>query len=265
MTRRERLESKVEKRQEWAGKAHARSDARFNAADAISSRIPFGQPILVGHHSERRARRDADKIWTNMGKGMEEHKLAEHHESKGQGLASQLERTIFDDDPDAIERLEARIADREKSATYNNALNAAWRKGFKKGGAEGAIAALMATGASQALAETLAKTALQFSWLTRKGPCDATGERAAIRTDKERIIRIKAKQARAELAQATPTGVLIENLASGNMTPEYVRVTFPEKPSREILTSLRQAGFRWTNGSWVGLRLSLPTELGAPS
>lgn len=24
--------------------------------DALSSAIPFGQPILVGHHSERRAR-----------------------------------------------------------------------------------------------------------------------------------------------------------------------------------------------------------------
>ena len=56
MTRRERLERKVEKREEWADKARVRSEASFAAASAISDRIPLGQPILVGHHSERRAR-----------------------------------------------------------------------------------------------------------------------------------------------------------------------------------------------------------------
>ena len=33
---------------------------------------------------------------------LREHKLAEHHDSKRRGLAIQLDRTIFDDDPDAI-------------------------------------------------------------------------------------------------------------------------------------------------------------------
>ena len=35
---------------------------------AIADNIPFGQPILVGHHSERRARRDAERIQDGMRK-----------------------------------------------------------------------------------------------------------------------------------------------------------------------------------------------------
>jgi hypothetical protein len=34
--------------------------------DAIADGIPLGQPILVGHHSERRARKDAERIENGM-------------------------------------------------------------------------------------------------------------------------------------------------------------------------------------------------------
>lgn len=44
----------------------ATSEARHGAARQIADGIPFGQPILVGHHSERRARRDAERIHNNM-------------------------------------------------------------------------------------------------------------------------------------------------------------------------------------------------------
>ena len=68
MTRRERLERKLEKRQEWAEKAEARSTARYKAARAAVENIPFGQPILVGHHSERRHRAAIARSDANMSK-----------------------------------------------------------------------------------------------------------------------------------------------------------------------------------------------------
>lgn len=40
-------------------------DAR-KKVDAIVEHIPFGQPILIGHHSEKRARRDAERIGDGM-------------------------------------------------------------------------------------------------------------------------------------------------------------------------------------------------------
>ena len=53
--RSERFETYEAKRAEDARRAEA-------AVSAIADNIPLGQPILVGHHSERRARRDAEKI-----------------------------------------------------------------------------------------------------------------------------------------------------------------------------------------------------------
>ena len=254
MTRRERLERKMAQRQEWADKAAARSDASFGAAREIGDKIPFGQPILVGHHSEKRARRDADRIHANMERSVEEAKLARHHEAKAKGLASALDRTIFDDDPDAIERLRERIDEREAEAKQANAINAAWRRGYKQDGEEGAIAAMVATGVPEPRARQWAKVALQYTWTTRKGPCDATRSRAAIRTDKARIAAIEAARARATEAEQAPGGALITG-------DDYVRVTFPEKPEREVLNALRAAGFRWRGGSWCGARAALPASI----
>lgn len=57
--RAEALDAKSERQE-------AVSEARHAAARQIADGIPFGQPILVGHHSERRARRDAERIHSHM-------------------------------------------------------------------------------------------------------------------------------------------------------------------------------------------------------
>lgn len=61
--RADRFETYAEHRGEDAARAHA-------AVAAIADGIPFGQPILVGHHSERHARRDAKRIETGMRKAV---------------------------------------------------------------------------------------------------------------------------------------------------------------------------------------------------
>lgn len=69
----------AEVRQDWAERSSLRaevlaerserlavqSDAAEAAARAISARIPLGQPVLVGHHSQRRHERDLDCIGKN--------------------------------------------------------------------------------------------------------------------------------------------------------------------------------------------------------
>ncbi|MBT2453279.1 ParB/RepB/Spo0J family partition protein [Streptomyces sp. ISL-86] len=70
--REERAEDRADRFGDRAGRAVASADARRATADQISKRFEFGQPILVGHHSEGRARRDAARIDTNMRKSFEE-------------------------------------------------------------------------------------------------------------------------------------------------------------------------------------------------
>jgi hypothetical protein len=57
--RAERFEDYRERRTDDAHRAH-------QAVTAIADNIPLGQPILVGHHSERHARRDAERIENGM-------------------------------------------------------------------------------------------------------------------------------------------------------------------------------------------------------
>lgn len=249
MARRERLERKVERRQAWAESADARAEARFATAHDIVSHIPLGQPILVGHHSERRHRRDLDRMASNMDKGLEASKLAEHHRARAQGLATQLERTIFADDADAITQLEAKIAGLERLVTQWKAINAAYKKA--KGG-EGWGDAL---GLSRETQQRMASEVGRYSWI--KAPIEAyqfSNARNRIRQARERIAQIRARNERATQAEQAG-GVAIETHG------DYVRVTFAEKPAREILDALRAAGFRWGGGSWVGRADQMPETI----
>jgi len=245
MIRRERLERKLEKRREWAGKAEARSDARFNAAHNLADAIPLGQPILCGHHSERHARRDAERIANNMTKGCEESRLAEHHEACATGIERALERSVFSDDADAVEKLEVRIAENEAKRDKMKLVN----KLFKKGDAEG----LAALGLN--LESLKARLAGQFSWDQQPfAKFELTNLGARIRADRERIEEVKARSARATKAEEAG-GVVVEG------TGDYCRVTFAEKPEREVLDALKAAGFVWGGGSWTGLREKLPAAV----
>lgn len=78
----ERARAKAERYEEWADKAHQRSEEAFERSERAVAGIPMGQPILVGHHSERAHRAAIDKSWAAMGKSVEEMHKAEAHESK---------------------------------------------------------------------------------------------------------------------------------------------------------------------------------------
>lgn len=45
-----------------ADRLHATADDQWQQADAIAGRIPLGQPVLLGHHSQRRHERDLERI-----------------------------------------------------------------------------------------------------------------------------------------------------------------------------------------------------------
>jgi hypothetical protein len=58
----ERAEERADRFEEYAESRRADSAEAFDAGRRLADSIPFGQPILVGHHSEGRARRDAERI-----------------------------------------------------------------------------------------------------------------------------------------------------------------------------------------------------------
>ncbi len=80
----ERAERRADWHAEHAGKAAAASDAAYGAARQIGDMIPLGQPILVGHHSERRHRRDIERIDNAMRRSVDESKRSEYHADRAE-------------------------------------------------------------------------------------------------------------------------------------------------------------------------------------
>jgi DNA repair exonuclease SbcCD ATPase subunit len=128
MTRREKLEARVERRRQWAESRERSGEAARERVHQIADQIPFGQPILVGHHSEAGARADQRRIENGMRSAVDNWRMAEHHEEKAQGIERQLRTSIFSDDADAVEQLEAKIAKLEAKRDSAKLANAAYRK-----------------------------------------------------------------------------------------------------------------------------------------
>lgn len=80
--RAERMEAHAENAQERAAQAFDRADLREE-----KSGIPLGQPILVGHHSERRHRRAIERADNAMRKGIEESDKAKYFERRAESAA----------------------------------------------------------------------------------------------------------------------------------------------------------------------------------
>lgn len=119
----------MERRLDWAegrDRKAAAADKRFHS---IADGIPLGQPILVGHHSERHARRDVARIDSALHQAHESAKMADHHRAKAAGIERQLETSIFSDDPDAIERLQEKLQALEAQRARMKEVNKEVRKG----------------------------------------------------------------------------------------------------------------------------------------
>jgi protein-L-isoaspartate O-methyltransferase len=112
----ERAEVKADRLEDLSARRAQDGDRAQDAVHVIADGIPFGQPILVGHHSERHARKDAEKIEKGMRRAVEMWKAAEYWLSRAKGairLAKYKER------PDVrarrIKGLEASKRKEEKS------------------------------------------------------------------------------------------------------------------------------------------------------
>jgi len=84
--RMEKAERKAERREAWAESAEKKSAQYNEESRRMMSVIPMGQPILIGHHSEKRDRRYRERAWNKMGKAVEESDKAQYHREKAQNL-----------------------------------------------------------------------------------------------------------------------------------------------------------------------------------
>ena len=231
-----RQEARVARLERAAARARAEGTARVQRAEKMADIIPFGQPILIGHHSEQRDRNYRDKIHNNFGKGFE--LLAEAKELEARAANAAKNTAIFSDDPDAAEKIEAKIARLEQRQVMMRQANKLVRKQdraglLEMGYTEGAITRLF-----------------DPDFCGRIGYADyqLTNNGANIRRLRERIKAIESEAARPEAAPVEIGGVRIEE----NKDANRLQIFFPGKPSAEVRADLKARGFRWapTEGAW---------------
>ena len=256
MTRRERLERRQERRLEWAEARDRKSAAGFDRAHRIADGIPMGQPILIGHHSERHARADSARIHNGMAAGVESMKMAEHHRARADGLAQQLERSIYSDDPDAVEALEAKAADLARERDRRKQINATWRR--LKGDHAARLVELVRLGmlTEKEATEHACTFALCPYEKQPFPPYSLTNLGATIRKARERVEEIKRQQQEQQRCEDAGGVVVTRGLDGG-----YCTVRFAEKPARGVLDALRAAGFWWSRGAWAGKESALPADV----
>jgi hypothetical protein len=91
----DRATVRAERFDDYSDKRTSDGDRAHQGVAAITNGIPFGQPILIGHHSEKRARKDADRIQSGMERAVKMWDTAAYWTSRAAGAlayAKYLER-----------------------------------------------------------------------------------------------------------------------------------------------------------------------------
>jgi len=88
----ERAEIKADRLEGYAENRTRDADAFYKAAQDLSRRFEGGQPILVGHHSEGKARRDQAKMHSAMDKSSKALKTANYWRYRTDGVIAHANR-----------------------------------------------------------------------------------------------------------------------------------------------------------------------------
>lgn len=245
----ERRASRIARLQERAAAKKEEAAAAFRRADQIANVIPMGQPILVGHHSEKRHRKDLARIDNGMRRGIEATKEATELERRASAAATN--EAISSDDPDALNKLRVKLAKLESERARYKDINAILRTVKLRARKDGvaweplAISALV----DLKLSEGLARDLVTPDFAGRVGIPDyqITNTGAEVRRLEKRIAELESRAARSASAAPERYGdIRVEE------SENRVRVYFPGKPSEAIRSRLKSAGFRWSpsEGAW---------------
>lgn len=80
----EHAKAKAERYQRWAEGAEQKSNQLWEASNEGRDFLVLGEPIKIGHHSEKRHRALIERNHNRMHNAVEQSKKAEHHESKAE-------------------------------------------------------------------------------------------------------------------------------------------------------------------------------------
>lgn len=241
----QRQAARKERLEELADKARRESAAAHDHARRMASVIPFGQPILVGHHSEGRDRRYRARIGKAFDKSAELSRKASYYDQRAESVGK---GGISSDDPAAIDKLRAELAKLETLQDTMKRANVCVRKQDRAG--------LAAMGFSEARIAQL----FTPDFCGRLGFPDyaLTNNSANMRRIRQRIEALQARPTESTERQIPLVGESPTSAGNGvtvreDTTENRVMLIFPGKPAEAVRAILKASGFKWspTRGAWV--------------
>jgi hypothetical protein len=218
--------------------AYLRVEAARKACQShdIGRVIPFGQPILVGHHSERGHRNRIEKMHNASRKASELLKAADTAERSA--IAAENSTAVSSDDPEALAKLTQKLQlmeqEREELKTINKLVKKSDRDGLK------------ALGLSDRRIHELF-TPSQCGGGIGIPAYVITNLGANIRRVKDRIAQLQ--KAPGQALEIEGQGFKVFEDAAENR----VCFSFDGKPDPAIRDELKSRGFKWSpnRGLWV--------------
>ena len=231
--RRQRLQARAERLREQAAASIKRGDDMFAA-------IPFGQPILVGHYSERGDRNYRSRAGNAISRGIQPEKEAKEAEARAASVGS---GGISSDDPEAIQKLQQQLDAARQQQTLFKQINVLVRKNDFEG--------------LKRLAEERHHTK---EWAERLMLPDSMGRRgipsfmltnnnANIRRIEKRINELEARDNALAFDPVTGNGWRCEQLREDNRMAFYIHAI----PAPEMRQLMKRNAFKWlpSRGAWV--------------
>jgi phospholipid N-methyltransferase len=123
----ERAGARAERFEEYSDRRAEEADRAREQVEGITSGIPLGQPILVGHHSERHARKDAERIENGMRRAVKMWETSKYWQARARGA---IRAAKYKERPDVrarrIKGLEADKRAHERDIERAETFTKAW-------------------------------------------------------------------------------------------------------------------------------------------
>jgi len=201
----------------------------------MAEAIPFGQPILVGHHSEKRDRAYRGRINSKFSRAAETFDKAEDLERKAKAAANNT--AIYSDDPEAVREIDAKLEKMKAEREMMKKCNALVRNGDRAG-------LLEITKDPRKVVELFTP---DFCGRLGFPDFELTNLGANIRRMEKRREELAALKATAKVERMAGDVRIVEN-------PELARIQlfYPGKPDQATRDNLKRWGFRWapSEGAW---------------
>lgn len=234
----DKLQARKDRYTELSEKAAKESAAAAQKSRDMISAIPMGQPILVGHYSEKRDRAYRERAWDKLGQSVKLADKANYYEGKADSVGK---AGISSDDPNAIAKLGQKYKSLKRQQAMMKEANKIIRS--KVDDAE-KIKKLQEIGVSDEVAHQLVTP----DFMGRTGYADykLTGNTAEMRRIIDRVLEIDKNRERAATAPQSEDYSKYGFKVERNTDINRLQLKFDGKPDEKTRTLLKHSGFRWS-------------------